>query len=127
MATRKFKNIKERRDFLKEAGTGALGFGAVLSGLAASDPVFARMSAINDKKHVDILMEETESATISSEADSTFIQSLGNLRKLIKADSNAKQKLSEMTKFISNIDIDKFGNDTDGILLPLKNTPFFHQ
>lgn len=49
-------NKKDRREFLKQAGTGALGIGAILAGLANSDKVFAKLYSRYSREHIEELM-----------------------------------------------------------------------
>ena len=113
-------NKEDRRTFLKRASAGALGIGALLSGLAASDPVFARLNSRYTRKHIENVMEKIRTATLSAEADLAFLQSLNNLQDLVEKESGAAAIFDLMVEYLSSVKVDVSASDSEGLLgLPL--------
>lgn len=115
-----FKDKEERRRFLKNTrnGAGAVGLGALLSGLGMSDPVFARLEAKYTYQHVADLIDKIKSSdTPSGKTQLSFEQSLDNINQLILDENETALKtVQQITDFLTSLNLDDFGSDRNGLL-----------
>lgn len=114
----KFKDKNERRSFLKKISAGSLGIGAAISGLAATDPVFARLNQKFAGDHVSQVIDKIKAAEPNSGAELAFTQTMDNLIQLVdfKKDETAIRVMNMAEKFLKKINLENYGLDSDGLL-----------
>lgn len=114
----KFKNKNERRQFLKRASATGIGLGVAVTGLAKTDPVFARLGNKMTEDHVNQVIAQIKQASPNESAPLAFTQTVDNIRQLVDRDQDpdAMKANNVIKNMIYELNLDEFGIDEDGIL-----------
>lgn len=118
----KFKNKNERRQFLKKASAAGIGLGVAVTGLAKTDPVFARLGNKMTEDHVNQVIAQIKQASPNESAPLAYIQTTDNIKQLVDRDKDpgAIETMSMVEEFLNGINQDDYGLDEEGLLnLPL--------
>lgn len=111
-----FNNKQQRRKFLKTIAATGTGLGFAVSGLAKTDPVFARLSVKMTHDHVDDVITMIKASHPHDSAELSFRQSLDNLQYLLdKEDPQAKRVVSMIENWLNDINTEDYGTDNDGL------------
>lgn len=102
---------KERRLFLKRLGIGSASLGLTATGLAKSDPVFAKLEAKIAISHASELMAKINKSKPSNESQRAFESSYNTLMDMIvnKKDKDAVRVYNETSDYIKKVSLQEFG------------------
>jgi hypothetical protein len=115
------KNTKtraERRDFLRQAGLGALSLSAIATALGMSENGAARVLATQTGSHVEDFLQNAVSARLSADSYANFAALREHASKLILGDAMLQERLIEVLNRLYESYAAPVRNETDSLGLP---------
>jgi hypothetical protein len=108
-------NKKDRREFLKKAAAGTLGIGAILSGLASEDKVFAKLLSKYSKTHLDTLMAKLRSGRITDASGKSLIKNFHDLEGLVAGNAELDRIVNSVIDYFESLDASIASKDSNGL------------
>jgi hypothetical protein len=108
-------NKKDRREFLKKAAAGTLGIGAILSGLASEDKVFAKLLSKYSKTHLDTLMTKLRSGKITDVTGKSLIRNFHDLEGLVAGNAELDRIVNSVIDYFESLDTSIASKDSAGL------------
>jgi hypothetical protein len=109
-------NKQDRREFLRKAAAGTLGIGAVLSGLASQDKVFAKLLSKYSKTHLENLMSKIRNGSITDVSGKNLVKNFRSLEELVSGNAEIERVVNSVIDYFESLDTSIAGRDSNGLL-----------